>query len=346
MLQSADIKAVRDFKSLIKYLRTQLDWPVDEEDAYDLTFDYEPQEFGLDEKSAVKIRQIKQLRPLVDQQPWGIFWIDFEPKRLPVVVMRRLLGALVTKKRGSRDERQATWNCKDLMFISATGVGQEREISFAHFQQDDGDLPTLRVLGWDGSDTPLKLDYVAQTLQDKLCWPEDPENIDVWREKWSGIFRHRVGHVIRTADALAERLAELARGIRDAAITLMEHETEQGTLRQLHKAFQTALIHDLTVEDFADTYAQTITYGLLTAAISRTDTSEGVYGTYLVAQNVTDMVPITNPFLRDMLQTFLQVGGQKNAINFDELGVQNVVDLLRGEETDLPAILRDFGNKS
>jgi hypothetical protein len=100
----------------------------------------------------------------------------------------------------------------------------------------------------------------------------------------------------------------LACGIRDAATTLMNHETEKGRLRKLHKAFQTALIHDLSEDDFADMYAQTITYGLLTAAISRTDMSGGA-GTALVVDNVTDMVPVTNPFLKEMLETFLHAGG-------------------------------------
>jgi hypothetical protein len=123
-------------------------------------------------------------------------------------------------------------------------------------------------------------------------------------------------------------------------------ESEKGPLRMLYKAFQTALIHDLTEESFADTYAQTITYGLLTAAISRAEWSEGQHGTFIVAESVTDMVLITNPFLKEMLQTFLNVGGRKSGIDFDELGIQDVVELLRCEETDLPAILRDFGNRT
>src|SRR6185436_10595276 len=115
---------------------------------------------------------------------------------------------------------------------------------------------------------------------------------------------------------------------------------------KLVKAFHAALIHDLDDERFADTYAQTITYGLLTAAISRTEMSEGRHGTALIADNVADIVPVTNPFLKEMLQTFLKVGGRKGGIDFDELGIQDVVELLRGEETDLPAILRDFGNRT
>lgn len=333
-----NIQTIKNFHQLIKYLRTDLGWPVDEEQADDLTFEYEPDELGLDEKSAVKVRSAKQLRPLVSGQPWGIFWIDFEPKKLPVTVMRRILNQLIAKKRGGKSH-QATWNLDDLLFISAVGSekSDRREITFAHFHQEAGDLPTLRVLGWDGADTVLKIDYVAKTLKEKLLWPQNPKDVQAWRETWAEAFKHKPGHVIRTADALAARLAELARRIRSAAETIMAHESERGRLRKLHKAFQTALIHDLTEADFADTYAQTITYGLLTAAISRTDMSGGEGGTALVAENITDMVPVTNPFLKEMLGTFLHAGGrqggQRNGIDFDELGIQDVVELLRSDET-------------
>lgn len=346
-----NIQTIKNFPALIKYLRTDLGWPVDEEDAESLTFDYEPEELGLDKDSAVKVRAAKQLRPLVSGQPWGIFWIDFEPKKLPVTVMRRILNQLVAKKRGGKSN-QATWNLDDLLFISAVGSekSDRREITFAHFHQEAGDLPTLRVLGWDGADTVLKIDYVAKTLKEKLLWPQNPKDVQGWRETWAEAFKHKPGHVIRTADALAARLAELAGKIRAAAETIMEHESERGRLRKLHKAFQTALIHDLTEADFADTYAQTITYGLLTAAISRTDMSGGEGGTALVAENITDMVPVTNPFLKEMLGTFLHAGGRsgngRNGIDFDELGIQDVVELLRSDETDLPAILRDFNNRA
>ncbi len=346
-----NIQTIKNFPALIKYLRTDLGWPVDEEQADSLTFDYDPEELGLDKDSAVKVRAAKQLRPLVSGQPWGIFWIDFEPKKLPVTVMRRILNQLVAKKRGGKSN-QATWNLDDLLFISAVGSekSDRREITFAHFHQEAGDLPTLRVLGWDGADTVLKIDYVAKTLKEKLLWPQNPKDVQAWRESWAEAFKHKPGHVIRTADALAARLAELARRIRAAAETIMAHESERGVLRKLHKAFQTALIHDLTEADFADTYAQTITYGLLTAAISRTDMSGGAEGTALVAENITEMVPVTNPFLKEMLGTFLHAGGRKGngrgGIDFDELGIQDVVELLRSDETDLPAILRDFNNRA
>lgn len=74
--------------------------------------------------------------------------------------------------------------------------------------------------------------------------------------------------------------------------------------------------------------------------------NEGRHGTALLAENVADIVPVTNPFLKEMSQTFLTVGGRQGGMDFDELGIQEVVELLRREETDLPAVLRDFGNRT
>jgi len=152
--------------------------------------------------------------------------------------------------------------------------------------------------------------------------------------------------VIRSADALAEKLAELARGVRDAARTMIRRESEHGQLRRWYRAFQTELIHDLTEEDFADAYAQTITYGLLTAAILRAATSEGSNGPAPIADDLSDIAPGANPFLKETLQSFIQPGGRKGRIDFDELGIQDVVDLMRGEATDLHAVLRDFGART
>jgi hypothetical protein len=343
------LRSIRSFPELVGYLENELDWPLQEYGFDELTFEYTPAELGLKEEDAASIKTIHQLRPLANAQPWGIFFVEFENKKLPVVVLRRILSHLALKKRASANKASApAWHAEDLLFITAFGEDNTdaREIAFAHFHQNPGDMPTLHVLGWDGGDTPLKLANVDHVLRERLHWPADEKDTQAWRETWSKPFRHRIGHVITTASLLAEELASLARGIRDKAKLLLNAESEKGEITKLYKAFQTALIHDLTPESFADTYAQTITYGLLTAAISRTDTSEGRYGTFVKADDIAEMVPVTNPFLKEMLQTFLKVGGRKGGIDFDELGIQDVVELLRGDETDLPAILRDFGNKT
>ena len=131
------IKQIKDFESLVGYLRDELDWPIDTgsfQDESDWSYDWEAEELGLDKEAAVKVRQIKQLRPLPNQ-PWGVFYIDFDSKRLPVVVMRKVLRGLVARKRsGSPD--QPTWKLDDLLFISAMGEDEHRGISFAHFRDN------------------------------------------------------------------------------------------------------------------------------------------------------------------------------------------------------------------
>ena len=199
----------------------------------------------------------------------------------------------------------------------------------------------MRVLGWNGDDTKLKINFVNETLATRLQWPDNPDDVEHWREQWTKPFKHKPGFVIRTARQLAEKLAELAVNIRNAAIDLMQYEDEaKGKLRKIHKDFQTALIRDLSPKDFADTYAQTIAYGLLTIAVVKPEKTDD-----LTQDKLHDLAPIANPFLRKMLIAFLHANGNNGHLNFDELGVQNIVELLTSNKTDLPAILRDFGRR-
>jgi hypothetical protein len=243
------VRSIKTFKQLITYLRDELDWPIESEDFDDLTFEYSAEELGLESTIAAKIKEIKQLRPLSSDQPWGIFFVNFEPKRLPVVALRRILSTLVLKKRQSANKaQQAAWRLHDLLFISSYGEGDHRDITFAHFAEetDTGDLPTLRVLGWDDEDTELHIGHVDKVLKAKLRWPGDDKNVEAWRDSWSSAFTLRHREVITTSKALAERLADLARSIRKRTNTVLKIETDKGPLRILHAAFKQALIHDLT----------------------------------------------------------------------------------------------------
>lgn len=343
-MSSADVerlRAIKTFPSLVKYLRDELDWPIETDDVEELTFEYDPEELGIDLKTAAKIQEIKQLRPLSRNQPWGIFFVKFEPKRLPVVVLRRILSQLVVKKRASISKaKQAVWHLHDLLFISNYGEGTDRQITFAHFTEsaEGDDLPTLRVLGWDDQETQLHMEYAARTLRQNFHWPGNEANTDAWRDSWSAAFAYRHREAINTAMDLADRLAGLAIRIRSRVNQAMAVETEKGPIRRLYKGFQQALIHDLTEADFADMYAQTITYGLLAARVSR---PMGI-----IADNLHELIPVTNPFLKEMLESFMKVGGRaKGGLDFDELGVQEVVAVLNDPDTHIEAVLREFNNK-
>ena len=337
------LAGIRRFDQLVAYLRDELGWPIYPGDFEELTFEYTPDELGIDAKNAAKIQEIKRLRPLAPGQPWGIFFVKFEPKRLPVVALRRVLGQVALKKRASdnESERQA-WAADDLLFVSNYGEGEERRIALAHFSKPRGghDLPTLKVLGWDNLDTPLHLDDVARKLTVYLTWPDDESDPDAWRAHWRAAFKLRHREVITTSQQLSERLAELARAIRDRIRTALAIEVESGPLTKLMKAFQTALVHDLDEHGFADMYAQTISYGLLSARI--TDPARPTADDFAAHMR-------TNPFLRELMETFLRAGGRRVkagdlGIDFDELGVSEVVDLL--DQANMEAVVRDFGDRN
>ena len=330
------IKQIKSFPSLVKFLRDELDWPLSSEEIDELVFEYEADELGIEPKIAVNIKEIKQLRPLVANQPWGIFYIGFEPKRLPVVVLRRILQKLVIKKRQTaQPAHRSAWKLHDLLFISSYGEENQRAITFAHFSEDEeSKLPTLRVIGWDSQDTPLHMDRCIHELQSLIF--DDELSPDKWREKWSEAFTLEHREVITTSKALAKKLAALAGRIRKRVNKVLAVESKQGPMRQLYKAFQETLIHDLSEDDFADMYAQTITYGLFSTKKSRPAA--------LVAENLLDMIPRTNPFLKELLSTFLTVGGRKGKIDFDELGIDDVVQTLRN--TDMDAVVRDFEDRN
>lgn len=342
-----ELKEIRTFPSLVRYLRDEMGWPIDRgsfEDMGDLFFDFTADELGIDPKTAAKIQEIKRLRPLSPKQPWGIFFVKFEPKRLPVVALRRILSSVALKKRSSAnsDDRVA-WAADDLLFVSNYGEGDRRQISFAHFSQDTikGDLPTLKVLGWDNLDTPLHLDHVAELLTERLAWPDDESDVTRWRRTWGSAFILRPREVITTSKVLAVRLAELARAIRDRVRTVLNIETDKGPVTKLMKAFQEALVHDLDADGFADMYAQTIAYGLLSARITNPKAN--------TADDLAAQLPVTNPFLKELMESFLRIGDRRGKANgldidFDELGVSEVVELL--DDANMENVVRDFGDKN
>lgn len=143
--------------------------------------------------------------------------------------------------------------------------------------------------------------------------------------------------LVRTSKDLAVGLARLAEVIRARVNEVLSVEGERGELRKLYKAFHETLVQDLCEDDFADMYAQTIAYGLLSASIAR-------QGGALLADDLKEILPNTNPFLKELMQTFLTAGGREGKIDFDELGIHRVVELLR--HTQMDEVLKDFATRN
>lgn len=341
-LSAADLNRVSNFPQLVSLLRDKLEWPIhDDYDFEDIVFEYEASELGLKKDQVAKIREIHQLRPLVTSQPWGVFFISLEDKALPVTVLRRILKALILNRRGQAKtaDRQA-WHLNDLIFAASFGKSGARELAFIHFSdgKTTGDLPVMKVLGWNAQDTRLHNEHVAKLLRDKLIWPDDPEDMKRWRETWASAFELRLNETIRTSKELATRLAVLASDIRARVNQLLRAEDDTGPMTTMLAAFRKNLIHNLDDDGFADMFAQTIAYGMLAARISR---PAGI-----IADNLADMVPKTNPFLKELFGNFLKIGGRdkRTGLDFDELGVRDIVDMLN--DADMEAVKRDFGNRN
>ena len=143
---------------------------------------------------------------------------------------------------------------------------------------------------------------------------------------------------INTAKQLAEMMAGKAGLIKDriGRSLLADTEASQNTdLVGQFQAFKTHLIHDITINDFADIYAETIAYGLFAARLHDTESPD----TFDRAEAL-ELLPKSNPFLRSL---FVYIAGP----NLDDR-LRGIIDDLCQvfKACDVPALMQDFGKWS
>lgn len=143
---------------------------------------------------------------------------------------------------------------------------------------------------------------------------------------------------ITSSAKLAAMMAGKAAIIKDimgrALLADMQAKDSSATTTDLigqYEAFKTSLIHDITVEDFADVYAETIAYGLFAARLH--DETPDTF----TRTEALDLLPKTNPFLREL---FIYIAGP----NLDER-LRRVIDELCHVfcATNMERVLRNFG---
>jgi predicted helicase len=154
-------------------------------------------------------------------------------------------------------------------------------------------------------------------------------------------FSIQTGKTITSAEKLAKMMAGKARmlatvienallsdeGVQGNVI----YETANNTLREQLIAFQQVLIHDIKPKDFADIYAQTITYGMFAARLH--DPTLDTFS----RQEAADLIPKSNPFLRKLFQ---YIAGYDLDDRLKWI-VDALADIFRA--TDVAAILKNFG---
>ena len=161
----------------------------------------------------------------------------------------------------------------------------------------------------------------------------DRDGIQAVRELLQHFFEHEP-EPIGDSKALAVRMARKAQRVRDLIITAFETEPESGALHAQRKAFQEALIPDLSVEQFADMYAQTIAYGLFAARCQ----ADG--GADFTRQSAAYLIPKTNPFLRKL---FGHIAGPDLDDRISWM-VDSLAQLLK--HAAMHEILEDFGRRT
>lgn len=143
---------------------------------------------------------------------------------------------------------------------------------------------------------------------------------------------------VKTYRELAVRLAGAAKVIRARVRSALAAEQERVELRRLYAAFREALIHDLSADDFADMYAETVACVLLSASISREE------GGDRHKASLAEMLANTGAFLKEFMQAFLTCCGGECGVDFEEHGACEVQELLR--RTRIDAVLEDFARRN
>lgn len=137
---------------------------------------------------------------------------------------------------------------------------------------------------------------------------------------------------ISMPEELAEQLAASARHIRDLLLNAYHAEGESGDLHDLKNAFEKTLIPDLTPEQFADMYTQTLTYGLFAAWVNHSGPE------LLTLDNAWRDIPKTNPFLRKLFESVTGSALENKPYRWV---IEDLVHLLNA--LDRAAILEGFG---
>lgn len=143
-----------------------------------------------------------------------------------------------------------------------------------------------------------------------------------------------MGQTIKSPKELAQKMAIKAQLMRDVFKKALDDENPSQSLSDQLKAFQQILIHDMDTAQFADVYAQTITYGLFTARLHDESLSD------FSRHEARELIPKSNPFLRKL---FDYVCGAEL-----EEGVKWIIDELCEvyRAADIKAILHGFGKQS
>jgi len=173
---------------------------------------------------------------------------------------------------------------------------------------------------------------LAEIVEDKKLL-HHPEGIATTEQLFKAFYQTEVP-IIDTPRDLAERMAQIAKLIRELTFNTLQAEGESaGALHKQFKTFQDYLLPNLKPGEFADIYAQTMAYGLFAARVSAP--LNVLFNRSSAYQHLS-----ANRFLRKL---FLDVGEELESTPIAPF-LDDLASLLA--HADLAAILKDFGKRT
>jgi hypothetical protein len=324
--------ATKSSEGLLQLLFDGLSWPLPEgmEVQEIPLLDWSLDELHLNPDSVARLNGIRQLPPLTSAQTFGVFVLEFEGGRLPVGAVKRIVNRLVVKKRATVDRAHALWAQEDLLFFCQVS-GDVRAVHVVAFQTKN-QRPVLRVISWADDSTENRLAHLVESALPVLSWPAGPVDLEAWKSSWlEGFSGFRES--LTTAKRLARAMADTARDVRDGVLGLYEVENDRGPIRTLAREMQQNLLDDQTPEEFADMFAETMVYGLLTSRITHPEDFQ--------KDALAHAFRFDNPFLEAVYDQFRERSG--DTFDVDELGLASLAEQLA--DADIEGVLADFGGE-
>lgn len=145
------------------------------------------------------------------------------------------------------------------------------------------------------------------------------------------------GQTIKSTVALSKMMAQKAKllaQVIEQSLQTDEINKSSSTIFDQYQGFKQILIHDITIKDFADVYAQTITYGMFAARLH--DDNLDTFS----RQEAATLIPKSNPFLRNLFQ-YIAGFDLDNRIVWI---VDAIAEMFRA--VDLLSLLKNFTQKS
>ena len=191
-----DIHNVRDFDTLLDFLREKLGWHIPEDVVLeDVAYPLSADDLDLDELTQERIGDYYQLPPFPpsqptlgifeNTQPWGIFFLQFNSESIYRTALRRVLRGLVERR--DRNSSLPTWEHDQLLFICTTTDFQR--FAFAHFASttENWRRAVLSIFSWEQGDTHIRT--LCEYNLPALVFPSDGFSSDqAWLQAWQKAF--------------------------------------------------------------------------------------------------------------------------------------------------------------